>query len=328
MAQGVQTIRRKAQRKPFTSRAAEDSRSAVSETFSPEDLLSAKWLTCGAALGATFLWAYWPTLVEMVHAWNTQADYSHGYFVVPLALFFLWARRDQFPAEGLSPAILSGLTLVAVGAVLRILGGRYFFGAFDGWSILPWVGGVCLLIGGWKFFKWALPSVLFLFFMIPLPFSAETALSLPLQGIATKLSCWSLHVLGQPALQNGNVILLGKYPLEVAQACSGLRIFVGIAALAFAYVIVVRRPLWEQGLLILSVIPIALAANVTRIVATGLLYQYSTSEAAHQFSHDIAGWVMIPWAAAMFGAVLWYMDQLFKEVYVANIGEVIRRNKA
>ena len=283
------------------------------------------WAAFAAVLGVAFLWAYWPTLGELLHAWNTQPDYSHGYFVIPVALFFLWARRDQFPAEQMSPAVKSGLALIALGAAVRILGGWIFVGALDGWSILPWTAGVCLLLGGGPLFRWTLPSVLFLFFMIPLPFGAETALSFPLQRIATKVSCWSLLVLGQPALENGNVILLGEHRLEVAQACSGLRIFVGIVALAFAYVIVVRRPLWEKAFLILSVFPIALVANGTRIVATGMLYQYSSSEAAHTFSHDVAGWLMIPFAAALFGAVLWYMDQLFKEVQVVSVRELIRR---
>jgi len=194
------------------------------------------------------------------------------------------------------------------------------------YSMILALTGLLVTALGWSATRVMWGALIYLFFMIPLPYGAETALSMPLQRIATKLSCWSLHVLGQPALENGNVILLGDHQLEVAQACSGLRIFVGIVALAFAYVIVVRRPLWEKGLLVLSLFPIALAANATRIVATGLLYQYSTSEAAQRFSHDIAGWVMIPLAAAMFGAVLWYLDQLFKEVHVTSVREIIRQN--
>ena len=76
--------------------------------------------------------------------------------------------------------------------------------------------------------------------------------------------------------------MLGDNRLEVEQACSGLRIFVGILALAFAYVIVVRRAWWEKALLLASAIPIALLANASRIVATGLLYQYVSGEAAQR----------------------------------------------
>lgn len=93
--------------------------------------------------------------------------------------------------------------------------------AIDGWSILFWVAGVVWLLGGWRVLRWRLPSVVFLWFMIPLPFRAEGLLSLPLQGIATKLSCWTLHTLGQLALAEGNAIRINDFPLEVAQACSG-----------------------------------------------------------------------------------------------------------
>src|SRR4051812_41051237 len=58
------------------------------------------WLTLGSiALAFAFLWAYWPTLVEMVGQWIHQPDYSHGFLVIPIALFFLWSKRSQMPGE-------------------------------------------------------------------------------------------------------------------------------------------------------------------------------------------------------------------------------------
>ena len=194
----------------------------------------------------------------------------------------------------------------------------------DGWAaIIFWasrrrmVDGVLgrrrrlLLFAGWRVLWWASPAILFLFFMIPLPFSAERMLSLPLQGIATKLSTAGLRFFGQPALAEGHTILLGETRLEVVQACSGLRIFVGILALAFAYVFIVRRPIWQKIIVGLSVIPVTLVANSTRIVITGLLSQYFSSDAAHTFTHDMAGWFMIPFAAGLFALVLWFLNHAF-----------------
>jgi exosortase len=172
-----------------------------------------------------------------------------------------------------------------------------------------------------------MPSVAFLWFMVPLPFSAERWLSLPLQRVATKLSCWALVSLGQPALAEGNTILIGDFRLEVEQACSGLRIFVGVVALAFAYLIIVRRAWWEKALLLVSVIPIALIANSTRIVITALLNQYVSGEAAQRFTHDVAGWVMILYAAGLFALVLWYLGKLVREVELVDVGEVVRRER-
>jgi exosortase len=150
-------------------------------------------------------------------------------------------------------------------------------------------------------------------------------LSLPLQQIATKASCWTLQLLGQPAIAEGNTIMLGDHRLEVEQACSGLRLFVSILALAFAYLQLVKRRWWEKGLLLISVVPIAIVANAARIVATGLLYEYASTEAAKKFSHDFAGWAMIPFAAALFGAVLWYLRMLVREHEQIALSKLVRR---
>ena len=285
-------------------------------------------LVGGAILAAALVWAYWPTLAGLVGAWNREPDYSHGFFVVPAAVWFLWARRDRFPGIGGGVLdIVLGLGLIAASVAARAVGAHFYLDAIDGWSILLWVGGVVLLLAGRKVFWWSLPSIAFLWFMVPLPFRVERWLSLPLQGAATKLSCWVLQGLGQPALAEGHTIFLGNNHLEVEQACSGLRIFVGIVALAFVYAILVRRSWWEKAILLLSALPIALIANSARIVATGLLYQWVSGEAARKFSHNAAGYVMPVFAAVLFGLVLWYLSRLFKETETVGVGDVIRRGR-
>jgi exosortase len=281
-----------------------------------------KWAAVGCLLGAAFLWSYWPTLTGLFSAWCYVPDYSHGFLVPPLALFILWIRRDRMPAPTTGLA-WPGLILVALSVAIRAVGAWYYLESLEGWSILPWVAGVVWLLFGRAVALWSLPSVLFLFFMVPLPFRVERQLSLPLQTIATKLSCWTLQILCQPALSEGHVIYLDGHPLKIEEACSGLRIFVGIAALAFAYVVVVRRTWWEKAILLASFVPIALIANATRIVVTGLLLRYISGEAAHKFSHDIAGLAMILFAAMLFALVLWYLGKLVGEVETLDMNAVV-----
>jgi len=282
------------------------------------------WITAAAAmLAVTFVWAYWPALVGLVHAWNTVPDYSHGFFVVPVAVFILWARRERFPGVSGRLAWL-GLGLVALSLAVRMLGVRFYLDAVEGWSILLWAGGAAWFLCGWRVFRWSLPSVVFLWFMVPLPFRLEHALSRPLQHAATRISCWILQCLGQPALSEGNIILLGDARLEVAQACSGLRIFVGIVALAFVFVVLVRRTWWDKSLLVVCILPITLAANVTRIVATGLLLQWVDGENAHQIIHNWAGYVMVPYAAVLFGLAVLYLGKLVQRVDMVDAGDVAR----
>lgn len=286
------------------------------------------FFVAGLAIAApAFIWAYWPTLVQLVDTWNSVPDYSHGFLVAPAAILFLWLNRDRFPGTSFSGCWI-GLILLAVSVLVRCSGALLFVEAIDGWSMLFWIAGAVCLLGGFAMFRWSLPSIAFLWFMIPLPFQVERWLSIPLQRIAAKLSCWAFQCLSMPALSEGNTILLGDHHLEVEQACSGLRILVGIFAVACAVLIVTRRPWWEKGLILGSVIPVALAANALRIVITGVLYQYVSGEAAKSFSHDFAGWLMIPLAAALFGGILWYLGQLFKEVELADLRDMVRREHA
>lgn len=270
-------------------------------------------LLAGGLIAIVFFWSYWPTLTYLVSRWNAVADYSHGFLVAPIALGFLWFRKDQFPRDA-RPLGWAAIVVLGSGVAVRITGARCFLPAFDGWSIPFWLAGVCVLFGGWRMLRWCLPSLVFLFFMVPIPFRAEGALSVPLRHLATNLSCMSLQCLGQPALQEGTTIILGEHALNVARECSGLRMFVGIMALATAYVILIRRPWWQKAMLLVSVAPVAVLANVLRVTMTALLFQYVSSEAAQTLSHDAAGLFTNCLAAALFAGVLWCMSRLFVEI--------------
>lgn len=271
-------------------------------------------LLAGAAVGAVaLLWSYWPTLADMVTQWDRHADYSHGYLVAPIAAFFLWMRRDTFPADQIRPS-LWGLVFLAAVIGLRIAAGAFYLTPLDGWTFPLAVAGLVWLMFGPACLLWAAPSIAFLWFMVPLPYMAETWLSGPLQSIATKASTVVLVMLGQPAISEGHTIWIGEQQLFVEEACSGLRILIGIFALAFAFVLFSRWSWWQKALVVIAAVPIALTANMIRIVATGLLHEWVSGEAAQKFSHDVSGFVMIPLAAVMFLAFLFYLEWLFPEV--------------
>jgi len=283
-------------------------------------------LIIGAICGS-FAYSYYPTLVDAISTWNREPDYSHGFLVVPISLVVLWLNRSTLPAVS-PPAWGVGMLLFVASLCLRFFAVLYFVDAIDGWSIILWLGGVVALLFGSKVLRWAIPAIAFLIFMVPLPYRIERLASAPLQKVATKLSSVTLQILGQPAIAEGNTILLGEHHLEVERACSGLRLFVSILALACTYLMLVRRAWWEKLILLASVVPIAILANFARIVATGLFFQWTSSDMAHRFSHDFAGWAMIPLAAAMFSCVLWYLGRLLKESHVVPLSEIVRRTRA
>jgi exosortase/archaeosortase family protein len=82
-------------------------------------------------------------------------------------------------------------------------------------------------------------------------------------------------------------------------------------ALATAVAFVIRRPLWEKVVVVLSAAPVAVAANVVRITATGVLHRTAGSRVANAVFHDLAGWLMMPLALGLLWAELEFLACLF-----------------
>ncbi|MEO0531831.1 MAG: exosortase/archaeosortase family protein [Planctomycetota bacterium] len=182
------------------------------------------------ALTLVGLWAYWPTIQSVVSNWLRDPDYSHGFLVVPLSAWLVWRSWDRLRwAPRITGFHRGGILLLALAAVLRAISARVFLPEIDALTLPIWIGGLVWLVVGRYAFVVASPAIAFLWFAIPLPASIETALSTPLQLVAAEMSGTVLRSLGQPAVTEGATILLGKHAMEVERACSGLRMFYGIA---------------------------------------------------------------------------------------------------
>src|ERR1700722_6342386 len=161
----------------------------------------------GAVLGACLWWAYAPTFAALTQRWSMDSQYSHGYLVPVFALVVLWSRRQLCP--GAARYSWWGLALLGVGGLLRLASAYWYLDWFDGASLLPSLLGAAMLLGGWPAARWCWAGVCYLVFMLPLPFRIEVALSEPLQWLAVRMSTYALQTLGQPALAEGNIILIG-----------------------------------------------------------------------------------------------------------------------
>lgn len=237
--------------------------------------------------------------------------YSHGYLVPLFAVGLLWFRREQLDVRQCSPSAW-GLVFLGVASGLRLVGAYFYVEWCEYLSILPLLAGLTLLIGGQPALKWAAPAIVFLIFMLPLPFRLEVALRTPLQRVATLASCYSLQTLGLPAYAQGNQIHgIADQPLEVEQACSGLGMMMVFFALCTAVVYLVsHRPLWQRVLVLLSAAPIAVFANVIRISATGTLYAWGLDRAAHILHEQLSAFLMMPLALGLLWFELWYFSKL------------------
>lgn len=264
-------------------------------------------------LTGAIIWASWPVLRDVVNRWEEDPRYSHGFLVPVFAVYLLWHRREFLSTSHARPSWWA-LPFLVLGSALKLAGARYYVEWLDALAIPFWVLGVGMALGGKAVLRWVWPAAAFLLFMIPLPFRLEQALGSPLQGIATRISTVSLQVLGQMAIAEGHVIRLPGHRVNVAEACNGLGMLMMFLAYAVGAGLVVRRPLLDRILIVLSAIPIAILANSLRITVTGWLYMTAANPAiGDAVYHDLAGWLMMPLALAMLGVEFWILDHLFVE---------------
>jgi exosortase len=275
-------------------------------------LLPAAALVC-PVLGLAWAFAY--TLIDLYRTWGTNPQYSHGYLVPVFALFLLWTRRQGVDRAALRASWL-GLPVLAAGLAMRLYGGYYSYTWLEQISLIPCIAGLTLTLGGRAAWRWSWPAVLFLAFMIPLPYRVATSMSEPLQRLATVTSTFVMQTCGLPALAEGNVILLNDVEIGIVEACSGLRMLVVFFALATAVALVARRPLLDRIVVLFSAVPIALVANIARITATGVLHEFVDSATANAFFHDVAGWFMMPLALVILGVELKLMAALLPVIPV------------
>jgi exosortase len=295
-------------------------------------------VAAGAVAVAALAASYAPNLAELVRQWSEEPNYSHGFLVAPIALAILWQRRGELDPSRVRPNLLGWVALVAVLAARA-----YLFERNERWvenaTILPALAALTLALGGWRLLWWAAPAIAFLAFMLPLPPSINLILAAPLQRLATIGSTWLLQMTGLPVLAQGNVIFVGGERLEVAQACNGLSMLMSFVTLITAMVILMSRdrPMWERVVLLLSMIPIALVANILRIAATAALYHAFGPEAAmpwplaswyptvERFIHDTAGWAMMPIALVLVFLELKVLSWLVVEDEEATAAASARR---
>src|SRR5262249_31078856 len=144
--------------------------------------------------------------------------------------------------------------------------------------------------------RWAWPAVVFLLFLLPLPYQVDVLLANPLRRVATVCSTYALQTLGVPAVSQGNVILIDDLKVGVAEACSGLGMLMTFFALSTAVAFIIQRPLLDKAIIFLSAIPVGVIMNVLRITVTVFLFRFADAEVARAVFHDVAGWVMMPLA--------------------------------
>jgi len=224
-----------------------------------------------------------PTLRWLANEWWSNDYYSHGVLVPIISVFFAWRLLPKVERK---PSNLGLFLLVAALVIyLAALFQRAYFIAALG-MIALFAGLIWYLWGGEALKRMAFPLV-FLIFMVPLPF--VEASSLPLSLLTGQISTKTVQLLGMDVTVQGASVTLPNANLVVGAQCSGLRSIVALFTLVAVFAYVVEGPWYSKLLIVLSAIPIAILGNVFRVSTLLWVADRWGVDAGFTYYHDYSG---------------------------------------
>ena len=234
---------------------------------------------------------YFPILQNLAHDWNTNDNYSHGYFIPILSAYIIYTLKDELKKLPIHTSI-GGLVLLIAGLAQLIVAkaGSEFF--LQRTSLIPVLAGIVLFCLGFAFFKKLFLPIIYLIFMIPLPAIIWNKIAFPMQLFGSYLTEKIVVLMGIPIFREGNVLHLTNTTLEVVDACSGLRSLTTLFALSAVFAILSSHTTFQKWILFLAAAPIAIFANIVRLSATALLASKYGGDVAQGFLHDFSGLVV------------------------------------
>ncbi len=234
----------------------------------------------------------------MFTIWFSSPEYSHGVLIPLIAAFLVWQRKDRLAACEFSGS-WAGVALVVLGGALFLVGHLATVFVLQQYALLLVIYGVILALTGWAVFRQLWVPLLILFFMIPLPRFVLANFSAQMQLISSEIGVWVIRLFGISVYREGNVIDLGAYKLQVAEACDGLRYLFPLMTLGFIMAYFYRAAFWKRLLVFLSSIPITILMNSFRIGVIGVTVEHWGVRMAEGFLHEFQGWVVFMASAAL-----------------------------
>jgi exosortase len=239
------------------------------------------------AIGVT----YGTVIASLVRQWANDDNYSHGFFVFPLAVYFAWERRDALARAAIRPhfagALLIGASLLLY--LAGVLAAELFLTRV---SLVGVIAGSVLFIRGWPSMRILAFPIAFLLLMIPLPAIIFNQIALPLQLVASQMGEGVIAAAGVPVLREGNILHLPSRSLEVVEACSGIRSLVSLLMLAIVLGYFTEPGVGPRILIAVAAVPLAIVANAARVAGTGLASEWVSPAASDGFFHTFSGWIM------------------------------------
>jgi exosortase len=230
---------------------------------------------------------------------NPNAD--HAPIVVAIALFLVWHERDSVARASAPRSVHAAAAFLAVGVSLFALGVRTRIAPVEALSHVPILAGALWLVGGGALVRRMWFALLFLVLSVPPPSFVLAQMTAGLKDVVSGAAVETLYRLGYPVARDGFVITIGAYRLLVAEACAGMNSIISLSALGLLLLrLLPPTRTWKLALALASIVPIAILANILRILLLSLVTYHLGDAAGQGFLHDFAGFAMFGCALAAF----------------------------
>jgi exosortase D (VPLPA-CTERM-specific) len=266
--------------------------------------LSSPLILAAIAVFSMSLWLFWDGLSRMWGWWLELPEYSHGILIPPIALFLIWQQKDRLERISFTGSWW-GVALVLIGGSMLLLGQLATVYTLVEYAYLVTLFGLVLAFTGTAAFRLLLMPLFILVFMVPLPQFLLANLSTKLQLLSSQIGVFVIRLFDISVFVEGNVIDLGGYKLQVAEACSGLRYLFPLMTLGFLMAYFYKGALWKRLVLFLSSVPITVLMNSLRVGVIGITVERWGINMAEGFLHEFQGWmIFMVCAALMLGEIV------------------------
>jgi len=272
-------------------------------TIAPPISVHGRIPTDVVSLAATWLGLialFWRDWRDMATQWWTISTYNHIVLVVPILVWLVLLRRREL-AQLRPQSWWPGLLLFASAAFLWVLG------SFAGLSLARQLGAVAMLQGavltllGPRLTAGLAFPLAYMLFLVPM---GEELVPL-LQLLTARMAMALLAVTGVPALSDGVFITTAAGYFKVAEACSGIKFLIAMAAFAVLAANLCFRS-WPRRLAFVAVaLVIAVLANGVRAWGTIFIAQSRGVAFAAGIDHIVYGWIFFALVMSALLALAW-----------------------
>lgn len=285
-----------------------------------------------AVIAALFWYLFSEEIDRIVYRWVTDPSWSHGFLIPFFSLYFLNRHKSELIRLKAKPSY-TGLFLMFCCIVFYPLTIKYFrIGYARSLTVIAMLAAIVLFMGGWQLARRAWLAVLYLVFAVPLPIGVYKQITIPMRQLAAKVATALLNLVPQLDAMVSGVVIAVTYKgvrlepsLDVAEACSGMRLLMAFLALGVAMAYLHYRPMWQRIVLLAATIPIAIFCNIVRVTVTGFIHTFLDPKYAQGIWHDMLGMAMLPLAFGVYGLLAWLMANLFEDEHGPVTEQVIIR---